>query len=403
MTRVEPGETAILDADPARDALSSLSATAAALWVPVVGVVAYMFMPLMIGGLAENLKLSPSELGFVGAAEAGGMAVANLLAVLWIRKWDWRRATAGFILAMVAANLVSVICNGFVSIALARLIDGVAGGALIAIGIAALSDNRRSELVFSLFIALEMIFSSIGFILLPPIQTAMGVDGLFLAFAAVSATGLLVLPWLPRRGLDRSADAGVAGGLGSAGLTVSLVALTGAFLFFTSQGGLWAFIERIGAAANLPGEAVSTALAVSSLAGIAGALGANQVLRIGLPGALLLVLAGEAASFWLLSEKLDADKYLIAASMFILWWSMVLPLMLVQLNRLDPSGRLVILLYAVGKFGYMAGPAAMGLLVQGNYFGQVIAVSAIVCAAGLVPLIVLAALRGPRDRVGRTS
>ena len=151
MTRVEPGETAILDADPARDALSSLSATAAALWVPVVGVVAYMFMPLMIGGLAENLKLSPSELGFVGAAEAGGMAVANLLAVLWIRKWDWRRATAGFILAMVAANLVSVICNGFVSIALARLIDGVAGGALIAIGIAALSDNRRSELTANIF------------------------------------------------------------------------------------------------------------------------------------------------------------------------------------------------------------------------------------------------------------
>lgn len=378
--------------------LSSWQATTAAVAMPVAGVLAYMFMPLMIGGIGDGLGLSPDQLGLIGAAEAGGMALANIIAVLWIRRWDWRRTSICGILLMILANLASWAFPAFLPILIARTVDGFAGGALIAIGVAAMSDNRQADRVFGYFIATEMMLSSIGFLVLPDIISRFGVEGLFLALALLSAGTLIFVPWLSRHGIERRVAAGpaVPSALPRMTLGISIIALVGAFLFFTSQGGLWAFIERIGKSANIASDDISLALAISSLAGIAGALGANRVVQGGLFKALLLVLAGEVVSLALLLENPDPIRFYLAASLFIALWSMALPVLLIQFNRLDPAGHLVILLYAVGKLGYMAGPAAMGFLVANDNYTLPILASCILCVAGLLLLIGLTKFDRPQ-------
>ncbi len=311
------------------------------------------------------------------------MGIANALAVFWIRRTSWRSIIVWASLMMVASNLASIAISTFPLMFVARLVDGFAGGALIALGVACQSDNSNADRVFGYFVATEMLFSSIGFVLLPVLTASFGVDGVFGALAVISLTGLLAAVVHPRHGAaSRESDAGFS--LKASASFVSIVALAGALLFFMSQGGLWAFIERVAIASDLPAQQIGNALAISSIAGIVGALGANWISsRIGELRAFAFVLVGEIICIYLLYGELSVIQYATAASMFIFFWAMGLPLMLSQLNRLDQTGQLVVLLYAMTKLGYALGPALMGLMVNGDDFSAVLSTTCVLCVAGL--------------------
>ena len=367
----------------ARQDIDSPMATFAAIWIAVVGVIAYMFLPLLVGGLADDLGFNNQQLGYIGAAEAGGMGLANAVAVSWIRRWNWRTVIWISVITMVFANLASTEISSFPAMFIARLIDGFAGGSLIALGVACQSDNSNADRVFGYFIATEMVFSSIGFLVLPSITEKYSVDGIFVALAIISLSGLLVAFHHPREGLQ-SRSGKDPSKKDSALSKVAIVALIGALLFFMSQGGLWTFVERIGVASALNSEAIGQALAASSLFGLIGALGANWLAqRVGPLRAFTVVLVGELICISLMVGDLDIWRYFFSTGLFILFWSMGLPLMLSQCNRLDESGRLVILLYAMGKLGYTLGPAMMGLLIFGSNFAYVLLSTVVLCIAGL--------------------
>jgi len=371
------------------DVWSTPAATASAIWVAVVGVISYMFMPLLVGGMAEALNFSSEELGLVAGAEAGGMALANAIAAFQLRRSDWRRLILLSCVIMVLANVASISIRSLLPMILARSVDGLAGGMLIAVGVACLSDNKKADTVFGYFVATEMIVSSIGFLVLPAVRTVGGIDGLFLALAVLSASGLVALFAHPSRGRDRGAEDETQDEA-SHQVALTFVVLLGALLFFMSQGGMWTFIERIGAAGGLSGVEIGEALALSSLCGIAGALGAKMISTwVGPLLAFALVLAGDLLCVGMLYFSVQFPVFVAASCLFIFLWSLGLPLMLVQCNTLDSSGRLVILLYAVGKLGYMVGPALMGLLVRGTDFSWVLAATVVMSAAGMVVSMVL--------------
>lgn len=392
-----------VEANPTSQRQASIDAplpTFAAIWVAVVGVIAYMFLPLMLGGLADDLGFSNRQLGFIGAAEAAGMGVANAIAVFWIRRSNWRSVIVWASLLMVASNLASMTISTFSLMFVARLVDGFAGGALIALGVACQSDNSNADRIFGYFVATEMLFSSLGFVVLPVLSASFGVDGVFGALAAISLTGLLAAIVHPRRGTaSRQSEGGFS--LKVSTSFVSIAALIGALLFFMSQGGLWAFVERIAIASELTAQQIGNALAVSSVFGIIGALGANWISsRIGERHAFILVLIGEVICIALLYGHLSAVQYSLAASMFIFFWAMGLPLLLSQFNRLDQTGQLVVLLYAMTKLGYALGPALMGFLVFGSNFGAVLFVTCVLCIAGISISIWLSNSRFAADEVG---
>lgn len=373
----------------ASDVWSTRAATASAIWIAVVGVIAYMFMPLIVGGLSEELNFSSKDLGLVAGAEAGGMALANAIAAFQLRRRDWRRLILLSCIVLVLANVVSIFIRSPFPMILTRSADGLAGGMLIAIGVACLSDNKMADTVFGYFVATEMIVSSIGFLVLPAVRSAGGVDGLFMMLAGLSASGLIALFAHPSRGRVRGAMHAVE--FDAAGSVIlTLVVLFGALLFFMSQGGMWTFIERIGAGGGLSGAEIGEALALSSLCGIAGALGAKAL--SGWAGPVLafaFVLIGDLLCVGMLYSSVRFPVFIAASCLFIFLWSLGLPLMLVQCNSLDSSGRLVILLYAVGKLGYMVGPVVMGLLVRGADFSWVLAATVVMSSLGMIVSIVL--------------
>lgn len=370
-------------------AINRKSAMVAAIWIATTGAVSFLFLPLIIGSIANSLGFASTQLGYIAAADMLGMGLMSATSIFWVRKVNWRTCALLGIGAMVIANLLSCVALSVWSMALCRLLNGLGGGAMIAIGVACQSDHKKADKVFSYFIALEMLVMSIGFIVLPQLENQWPLQGLLISIAAVVLLATPVLRWLPQRGLIREKRKPVlTGSRGHALLDV--MSLTGALLFFMSQGGLWAFLARMGEASGMSGGEVGSVLAASSYTGIVGALSAAFLTRrCGALGSFMIVLLGELVSMAMLFGHVDYWQFMAAVLLFQFCWCLAWPLLMSAFNALDCTGRLVLLLFAVAKIGYTLGPAIIGYLIDGNTYTSVIIFSMLVCSAGIGTILIL--------------
>lgn len=354
----------------------------AGIWVATTGAVSFLFLPLIIDSMAGGLGFTSRELGFMAAAEMLGMGLMSALSIFWVRRVSWRKAALLGIMTLVIANLLSMLATGPLTLGVLRLLSGCGGGSIIAIGVACQSDQSRADRVFSYFIALEMLVMSIGFFLLPYVEKAWGLNGLLFVIAVVSAAALVIISSLPERGVERKPHV-TTGRSGDHRLTF-LVAMVAALLFNVSQGGLWPFLGRIGAASGLSVAEVGSVLSVSAFAGIVGALCAGYfVQKIGRIGGFFVVLIGEITFMSLLYGVIGYWQFMIAIFIFQFCWSVGWPLFMGAFNAIDSSGRLVLLFFAIAKLGYTLGPIAVGYLVNGNNYTMVLLFSSVVCTLGV--------------------
>src|SRR5689334_5297674 len=101
---------------------------AAAIGLSVAGIAAFSILPVMIGAIADAQALDASQAGLIAAADLCGFALASLLAGIWIRGVDGRRAAAAGLLAAFIGNLLSLRAPGFEWLLGVRLLCGLGAG-----------------------------------------------------------------------------------------------------------------------------------------------------------------------------------------------------------------------------------------------------------------------------------
>lgn len=379
----------------AQQQVNQLSSVVAAIWLATTGAVSFLFLPLIVDSIAAKFSFSSSELGFIAAADMLGMGLLSATSVLWVRKVNWKYAAAIGLTLLVSANIFSIYAANAWAMGLLRFLDGCGGGMIIAIGVACQSDHKNSDKVFSYFIALEMLVMSIGFMLLPYAQESWHLEGVLVIIALGCSTAYIALKFLPSTGVQRPPRVKVEG---SKHKTMDIIALCGALLFFTSQGGLWAFLGQMGAASGLALNEVGQVFAVSSYAGIVGALCSGVFTKyIGRIGAFAVVMVGEAVCMFMLFGEVDYWLFMLAILIFQFCWCLCWPLLMHAFNQLDSSGRLVLLLFAIAKLGYTIGPAIIGYLIDDKDFSSVIVFCSMVCTVGLGFIIYLISKAKTKD------
>lgn len=356
------------------------SVVAASIWLATLGALSFMFMPLIVGGVVDTLGFTNQQAGFISAADTGGMGLLSALSIFWARKFDWRKTGALGIFLMVVANLLSAEVSDFWSLFFLRFLDGCGGGILISVGLACQSDYKNPGRAFSLFVGLEMFVNGTIYYVMPHIMQNYGLASLMWVIAAIATTGIVALFWLPGYGLDRTEKRQATNNA----LLVWAVALLGALFFYMSQGGVWAFLERIGAAAGIGSAEIGEAFVISFIPGIIGALGATWFIDVlGRFRTLAIIFVGEVACLYMLTLDVDYLSFLIVLCLFEFCWSMSLPLLMSAFTKLDVSGRLVLLLFATAKLGYTLGPALMGVVFVGQDFLPAIFLGLALCVTGL--------------------
>ena len=359
---------------------------ASAMWMTVVGTLGILFLPLIVTGLIDDLGLTKQQAGYLAAAEMAGVAIMSGSGVIWVRRVDWCNVASLACAVLVAANFLSASINTFAPIFLARFAVGATSGVLLAIGLACHSDGKNADRIFGYWVACQMTVSSIGYLSLPIVRSAWGVGGLFVAFAVLSVTAFVSICFMPRRGIARpSVDA--TQGIMAVG---NFLALFGALLFFMAQGGIWAFVERLGISSQLTTTEISFALTISSYFGIVGGLARNWIATlIGSSGPFYFVMAGQFTMLFLFAAEPGNLLFAVAVCMLQFFWAMGMASLLAGLNMIDDSGRLILLMMAIAKVGYSIGPALMGWLIFGDDYDLMLITSGILVGVGIIICVVL--------------
>ena len=137
-----------------------------------------------------------------------------------------------------------------------------------------------------------------------------------------------------------------------------MVGLLGIFLYFTAQGGVWAYLERMGVLGHLSSIEVAGALAVSSIAGMAGAGFASWIaLRFGRLVPLGVATACTVLSLIVLSGESTFAVFVAMSALFNFAWNAAVPYQMGILSEIDSSApsRTVALASAVLFAGLIGG------------------------------------------------
>ena len=321
-------------------------------------------IPLLVGAGSDNLGLTQKQAGFLATADLAGIAVAAVICTVWIRKWSWRPLAVGGITIIVLSNLVNIWVESYALLCLLRFITEIGQGIIFSLAMVSIGDTAKPDRYFSFGIGLT-VFISIGFfLLLPGLIQLYGLPVIFITHALVALAILPIVSWLPARALPlpqvaESAHVSV----------IPLFIVMVAFMFFmAAEGGLWAYMERIGNSADFTPEFVGQALAVTQVASVIGALLASALsTRL---GRILPIAAGNVlfiiAMFMLLGE--GAATYVVAVCLTQFCYIFVAPYLLLICVELDPTGRLYVLSIAFKLGGMSLGPSIVAqFLTPGSY------------------------------------
>ncbi len=367
--------------------INRISTVSAAMWMTVVGTLGILFLPLLVSGIIDELGFSNKQAGYVAAAEMAGVAIVSGLGIFWVRRVNWVTVATLSTVVFIAANWASTGIDSYWPMLASRFLVGSASGALLAIGLACQSDSKNADRIFGYWVACQMTVSTVGYIVIfPKVISSWGLDGFLFALIALGLTSFLSIALLPQRGLNRTTSHEKQ----QNNFLTSALALVGALLFFMAQGGLWAFLERLGLAANLTTAQIGFALGISSVLGILGGLAKNWIAdALGMLSPFLFVIVGELVMLFLFATSTNNIMFAIAVCMLQFCWAMGMAAFLGGLNVIDKTGGLVLLLMSTAKVGYSLGPALMGRLINGDDYTNVILASGALVVVGMITAVTL--------------
>ncbi len=363
-------------------------------------------MPGFVGRYVDSLGFDLALAGRIASVEALGMALGQVLATLLVRPGsDLRRLLFWSLATFAAAQLLSLIPGLTWLFAGARLLSGTAGAglvfALVGVYIARLPNADRA---YPLYYGMLFVVGPIGLYLLPTLLARVELSHVYLALAVVTVAVLPLLRSL--ESLDRRVTAApvhaatpTRGPIGFAALLLML----SLFLNYVGNGGVWVYMDRVGAAFGLDESTRGFYLAIGMLAGLAGSAAAlyftdrTRRLTALVIGNLLLALS-YLLPLW---PGRAIPAFVAAALLLNVAVTFFTPFYLAALARTDTTGRNVALGILAFGLGYGIGPAALSPFITDSGFAPMLLVALGTALLSLV--LVVAAARRSRSESGESG
>ena len=309
--------------------------------------------PLLLGALLSEGRITAGAMGYAATVEGLATMLATVVAGAWLKPRRLRWIATVAIVAVLAANLITLVVPPDV-IVLARGLSGAGNGILLWIFI---SMAARSELPARLFAGFLTANATVVFLLSLLLGTfAISRFGATAGYAILICVYLLLLGtvrFLP----DDFMDLDTSGGAARPPIA-GLVALCAVGLFLAGITAFWIFAVALGTQAGISTRSmqliISIATGVQIVAGLAGIALASKVTGMqALVGATLICVAAVAAT-------IVSDNVWIwgAATIAISFCWMFAPSFNIGfLDLADPSRRAAIFVGSAQLAGLAMGPA----------------------------------------------
>lgn len=355
----------------------------------IVGALTIFIAPGFVGLVADQGRLGDAGAGYVISSDIDVMAVAIAVATFLITRISWRQLALVGLGLIAAGSLATAFVHAEGAFIAARVCAGAGEGLAVGVSFAALGQARNPDRAFGVYLAAGLTISAIILLLLPILQPRIGTAPFFIGIAALAVLSGALVPWLSVGNAPATSGSSVATGihwrLASAGLV-------GVLLYFLAQGAIWSYFGAIGAASGIRADFIGRALAVSSMAGIGGALLAVLIAtRFGRALPLVASAGASAVSFLVLRGHVSAPVFIFSAVLFNAAWNFSMPFLSGLCADADCRGRIVCAMGSIQTVGTGLGPAAAALLLPHGGFSRVLWMSLAVLVVSVI--VVLAGLR----------
>jgi predicted MFS family arabinose efflux permease len=369
------------------------SDVAAALAVGSIGLLMLGVQPVVLGALIERKVISLEGVGLVAMGEiiAIGLGVALGDALL---------ATTRMRLVAVAAALATAVFD-FGSLALTsdagfvagRALAGLSEGVLVWVTTCVIVRSSAPERLAGAFLVAQTLAQAAAAALLATvIVPRFGWQGAFAALGVVSAAVALAAPFLPASLLPLASG-------GASKLSVSpAVVLTLAIVFceMSTLGALWAFLEPLGTRAGFDPQSAQAIVSGVLVMQVLGGLTATVLAERLPPGRTLAAAAVILGAITLtigVAPGPAPERFAVLCAVFGFVWLFMMPFHIGLALRVDPVGRVAVLVPAAQLTGSAFGPLVVSLMVVGDDAGPAPFVSAAFALAALAGLAALALTR----------
>jgi predicted MFS family arabinose efflux permease len=361
----------------------------AAVVVGTLGALTIMVVPgfvMLVGGQAS---LDDAQLGYIASWDIDASAAAIGLATFLIARWNWRALGATGLALIVAGSLLTAASHTYTGVIAARACTGIGEGLAIAVAFAALGRAANPDRAFGIYLVVGLSASAAILAALPTLESRFGSPAVFEAMAVLTLLSIALLPWLPP-GADPSFSQGEAALPLSRHLAVA--GLVGVFFYFTAQGAVWSYFERIGAASGIDPVVIGEAMGLSSFAGVGGALAAVALVApCGRRWPLIASGVISLGSFALLHGHVTGVELVTAGILFNFAWNLAQPLLSGVCADADCRGRIVVAMGCIQTVGFGIGPALTATLLRGRDYGPSLWVNAVILLVSLI--VVLGGIR----------
>ncbi|MBN8431994.1 MFS transporter [Microbulbifer salipaludis] len=373
---------------------------ASLLFVAMMGASILTLLPLWVGALTDQGVFTGQQIGWLASADVIGIFLSSASAIFWVRRLPWKPIALVGLALFALANLASLGIEHFGPLMATRIIAGIGCGSAYAIALAGLGDRRNPQLAFGLMVTAQVAFGTIGFFAVPRIMGEADISGFFHYLNAwLLITIALCLFAFPRSEKANEPGESIFATLLS-GRAILVFATT--VVYYCGVSAVWAYLERIGVNLGLESAKVGDLLGIGFAISGLGSLATPWLSRYaGRVATLLIAMTTQIITMALLIGEFTLDAYLLYAAtsiVFQFFWSFSLPLLMDQFNRVDDTGRFIVLCASAFKVGEIAGPPlAAALIVEGDF--SAVLWLGIACMAATL----LMGLLTERRRTGTTS
>lgn len=374
--------------DPASLVIGSIAAQ-------VVGGLVAQMSPFIIDGLMAGFSLSERKAGFVVSFELLTLAVTAIAIAPVLPRFSDRRVGLAAVTLTLLAQGASISCASLSSLTLLRGLAGIGEGALYAVSLTVVaSRSSNPDKVYGYF----QVAWALGSVALFPIggqlTAAFGQRGIFALMTGVTVALAPLLRLIP----DTRAKStqGAVADIAQTSPTLGIMTLGATALYLIVSSAIYAFSAPLGERAGLGTSAVSYALTVATLVGLAGAGAATAInVRWGRAIPISGFFAGFALVALVLCLSRNPSVYVISlvASVVIYYFSM--PYLFGLAAALDRSGRWAAAAGSAYLIGFAAGPLFAGVVIaEAGYTGLAVTCVAITIVAWGLAMVVSRRLSG---------
>ena len=358
----------------AQPAVSAAGASArlrltAAILVGVIGPEVFIVQPGFVQGLVEKLGFDERGAGYAASIEVWGITATTLLMTFFAQRFNWRKVITVSLLVVAVANVACIGVQDKPLFMLLRFLCGAGAGGLISLSFTTVGLTEHPDRNFGLLIMWVLLYGAVVLYLMPTAYAWTGMTGVLLFFALFPLSALPFVKAFPVSGESAAPVEADAVNLGS---QLKASALAAMFAYFIAQGVAWAYLFLIGVDGGLGEQQVATALTLSQVAGVAGALLPALIgHRFGRWRPLTIGITGGAVALAFLVGRFAYLPFTLAVCAYNFFWNMTHPFLLGSMASFDRRGRVVVYAVALQMLGLAIGPALAASVIAPGHLARV--------------------------------